>query len=77
MPDNKIIVKIISDILGVSVRKCQPKALLVRDLGMDSLDAVELVIRLEMEFNVDIPNNDVEKMKTVGDVITWFSKNTI
>ena len=60
---------IIAEQLGVKPEEVTPNASFVDDLGADSLDTVELIMALEEEFNVEIPDEDAEKMKTVGDAI--------
>jgi acyl carrier protein len=63
---------IICDQLAVEPEKVTPTASCIDDLGADSLDIVELVMTMEEEFELDIPDEDAEKMKTVGDVITYI-----
>src|SRR6267154_1344035 len=63
---------IIAEQLGVKPEEVTPTASFVDDLGADSLDTVELIMALEEEFNVEIPDEDAEKMKTVGDVIKYI-----
>jgi acyl carrier protein len=68
---------IICDQLAVEPDKVAPAASFIDDLGADSLDIVELVMTMEEEFDLDIPDEDAEKMKTVGDVIKYIaSKST-
>lgn len=68
---------IICDQLAVEAEKVVPAASFIDDLGADSLDIVELVMTMEEEFDLDIPDEDAEKMKTVGDVIKYItSKST-
>ena len=68
---------IICDQLAVESEKVKPAASFIEDLGADSLDIVELVMTMEEEFDLDIPDTDAEKMKTVGDVVTYItSKQT-
>lgn len=64
--------KIISDQLAVESEKVVPSASFIEDLGADSLDIVELVMTMEEEFDLDIPDDDAEKIKTVGDVIQYI-----
>ena len=64
--------KIIVDQLGVDADKVKPEASFIDDLGADSLDTVELIMALEEEFNVEIPDEDAEKMATVGDAIRYI-----
>ena len=60
--------KIIVEQLGVNEDQVKPEAKFVEDLGADSLDIVELVMALEEEFGTEIPDEDAEKLLTVGDV---------
>ena len=64
---------IICDQLAVEAEKVTLTASFVDDLGADSLDIVELVMTMEEEFDLDIPDEDAEKMKTVGDVIKYIA----
>jgi len=64
--------EIIADELGVEKEKVTDDAAFVEDLGADSLDTVELVMRFEEEFEVEIPDEDAEKMLTVGDAIQYL-----
>ncbi|ACG57197.1 MAG: acyl carrier protein [Hydrogenobaculum sp.] len=66
--------EIIADQLGVEVDKLTPDAKFVEDLGADSLDVVELIMSFEEEFNIEIPDEDAEKIKTVGDVINYLNE---
>lgn len=61
--------------LGVSPEEVTPEASFIDDLGADSLDTVELVMALEEAFDAEIPDQDAEKMKTVGDVIKYIDEN--
>jgi acyl carrier protein len=64
---------IITDQLSVEAEKVTTTASFIEDLGADSLDIVELVMTMEEEFDLDIPDEDAEKMKTVGDVVTYIT----
>lgn len=64
--------EIIADQLGVEMEKIVPEAKFVDDLGADSLDVVELIMAFEEEFNVEIPDEDAEKIATVGDVLEYI-----
>ena len=66
--------KIIVDQLGVDEGKITEDSSFVDDLDLDSLDIVELIMAFEEEFNLEIPDKDAEKMKTVGDVIKYLNK---
>ena len=61
--------KIVVDQLGVSEDQVTPEAKFIEDLGADSLDQVELVMAFEEEFGADIPDEDAEKLTSVGDAI--------
>ena len=65
--------KIIVDQLGVPADDVTAQASFIEDLGADSLDIVELVMALEEEFNMEIPDEDAEKIQTVNDVVTYIS----
>ena len=62
--------KIIVEQLGVDESEVTLEASITDDLGADSLDQVELVMAFETEFNIDIPDEEAEKIKTVGDAVT-------
>ncbi|HER24210.1 MAG TPA: acyl carrier protein [Candidatus Atribacteria bacterium] len=66
--------KIIVDQLGVDESKITEDSSFVDDLGADSLDIVELIMAFEEEFDLEIPDEDAEKIKTVGDVVKYLSK---
>ena len=61
--------------LGVEPEKVTDEASFVEDLGADSLDTVELVMAFEEEFGIDIPDEDAEQMRTVGDAIKYLKDN--
>jgi acyl carrier protein len=65
---------IIAEQLGVKPEEVTPKASFVDDLGADSLDTVELIMALEEEFSIEIPDEEAEKMKTVGDAIKYIEE---
>ncbi len=64
--------KIITEQLAVDAAEVTPQAQFVQDLGADSLDTVELVMALEEEFDIEIPDEDAEKIKTVGEAINYI-----
>jgi len=66
--------KIIVDQLGVDTSKITEESSFVDDLGADSLDIVELIMAFEEEFDVEIPDEDAEKIRTVGDAIKYLNK---
>jgi acyl carrier protein len=75
MSDNSLadrIGKIIVEQLGVNEDQVKPEAKFIEDLGADSLDTVELVMALEEEFETEIPDEDAEKLQSVGDVIKFI-----
>ena len=67
--------KIIVDQLGVSADEVKPEASFVEDLGADSLDVVDMLMSLEDEFDVEIPDDEIEKIRTVGDLVTYIEEN--
>jgi acyl carrier protein len=67
---------IIVEQLGVNPEQVTPNASFIEDLGADSLDTVELVMAFEEEFNVEVPDEDAEKLQTVGDVVTYITDKT-
>ena len=64
---------IIVDQLGVEAEKVTANASFINDLGADSLDIVELVMAMEEEFDLEIPDEDAEKIKTVGDATNYLN----
>ncbi len=66
--------EIIVNELGVEPEKVTPDASFVEDLGADSLDTVELVMAFEEEFGIEIPDEDAEKIQTVGDAIKYIKE---
>ncbi len=64
---------IIVDQLGVSADQVTPEAKFVEDLGADSLDTVELVMALEEEFDVEVPDDEAEKLQAVKDVVSFIT----
>jgi len=66
--------KIIVDQLGVEASKITENSSFVDDLGADSLDIVELIMAFEEEFDIEIPDEDAEKIKTVGDAVKYLNK---
>lgn len=66
------ITEIIVEQLGVKPEEVTPEASFVDDLGADSLDTVELVMALEEEFGIEIPDEDAEKIQTVGDAVKYI-----
>ena len=68
--------KIIAEQLGVEESQVTSEKAFVADLGADSLDTVELVMALEDEFGIEIPDEDAEKIRTVKDAVEYISKNS-
>ena len=67
--------EIIADKLGVDEADVKPEASFTNDLGADSLDTVELIMEFEKEFGVTIPDNDAEKITTVGDAVAYTQEH--
>ena len=65
----------VAEQLGVDGEKITPEATFVDDLGADSLDVVELVMALEEEFEIEIPDEDAEKLQTVQNVVDYVEAN--
>ena len=66
---------IIVEQLGVEADQVKPEAQFVNDLGADSLDTVELIMALEEEFDIEIPEEKSEKIKTVGEAVAYIQEN--
>ncbi len=69
------VIEIIVDKLGVDEGEVTLEANFTNDLGADSLDTVELIMEFEKEFNIAIPDEEAEKIQTVGDAVTYISDN--
>jgi acyl carrier protein len=67
--------KIVAEQLGVKEEEITPEASFVDDLGADSLDTVELVMALEEEFELEIPDEDAEKIATIQDAVNYIKSN--
>ncbi|MBN1914027.1 MAG: acyl carrier protein [Candidatus Omnitrophica bacterium] len=67
---------IIAEQLGVKAEEVTPEASFIDDLGADSLDTVELVMALEEEFGIEIPDEDAEKITTVGDAVKYIESKS-
>ena len=67
--------EIIAKELEVDVKQMAPDAKFIEDLGADSLDIVELVMALEEEFGIEIPDEDADKLKTVGDAMNYLKSH--
>ena len=70
------VLKVVVEQLGVTEEQVTPAASFVDDLGADSLDTVELVMALEEEFEIEIPDDQAEKIATVKDAIDYIAANT-
>ena len=68
------VTEIIVEQLGVAREDLSPEASFIDDLGADSLDIVELVMAMEEEFDVEIPDEDAEKIQTIGDAIAYLKE---
>jgi len=75
-PVEERVKEIIVEQLGVEENDVAPAAKFIEDLGADSLDTVELVMAFEEEFDIEIPDEDAEKITTVGDAIHYIKENT-
>jgi acyl carrier protein len=67
--------EIIAKELEVDIKQMTPEAKFIEDLGADSLDIVELVMALEEEFGIEIPDEDADKLKTVGDAMNYLKSH--
>jgi acyl carrier protein len=74
-PVEERVKEIIVEQLGVEEDEVLPAAKFIEDLGADSLDTVELVMAFEEEFDLEIPDEDAEKIATVGDAISYINEN--
>ncbi len=70
------VTNIISEQLGMGTEEIQPEAKFMEDLGADSLDLVELVMAMEDEFGISIPDDKVEEIKTVQDAVNFIRRET-
>ena len=66
---------VIADLLKVDESEITMESSFVDDLGADSLDLVELIMGLETEFDIEIPDEDAEKIQTVGDAVNYIKEN--
>jgi acyl carrier protein len=74
-PIDQRVKDIIVEQLGVKPDQVTPEAKFIEDLGADSLDTVELVMALEEEFEIEVPDDQAEKLQSVGDVIKYVEEN--
>ena len=75
LPIDQRVKNIIVEQLGVNADQVTPEAKFIEDLGADSLDTVELIMALEEEFNIEVPDDQAEKLLTVGDVTKYIEEN--
>jgi len=68
------VIELICEKLGKNKNEVTLSSKLVEDLGADSLDVVELIMAFEDEFNVSLPDEDVQNMKTIGDIVNYINK---
>ena len=66
--------ELIVEQLGVSAEEIRPEASFIDDLGADSLDIVELVMAMEEEFDIEIPDDDAERIQTIGDAVSYVKE---
>lgn len=69
------IIEIVAEQLGVDISEVSPEKSFVEDLNADSLDLTELIMMFEERFNISIPEEDAEKLKTVKDAIDYMTRN--
>jgi len=74
-PIDQRVKDIVVEQLGVKPEQVTPQAKFIEDLGADSLDTVELVMALEEEFGIEVPDDQAEKLQSVGDVIKYVEEN--
>ena len=68
--------KVIAEELEVDEAQITQESVIVDDLGADSLDVVELIMRLEEKFDIEIPDEEAEKIQTVGDAVTYIDSQS-
>lgn len=66
---------VVAEELGISPEEIKPEARFIEDLGADSIGLMELVMKLEEEFGIKIPDEDVEKISTVGDAVKYIEEH--
>ncbi|MFM8470906.1 MAG: acyl carrier protein [Limisphaerales bacterium] len=74
-PIDQKVKDIVVEQLGVNADQVLPEAKFIEDLGADSLDTVELIMALEEEFGIEVPDEEAEKLVSVGDVIRYIEDN--
>lgn len=68
--------EVISEQLGVKPEEVKPRSSFINDLDADSLDTVELIMALEEKFDIEIPDEDAERIQTVGDAVKYIETKT-
>ena len=68
--------RIINEQLGISEEEITMDSSFIEDLGADSLEIIDLVMAFESEFDLEVPEEDIEEIETVGDVVTYISNHT-
>lgn len=71
------VISIIVEQLDVTKEECVPEASFIDDLGADSLDLVELIMEMEETFDIQIADNELEKIRTIQDVLTYLHKKDV
>ncbi len=69
--------ELIADRLKLDIEQVQPSSKFIEDLGADSLDIVEMIMQMEEDFGITIPDEDAEKIKTVGDAIAYLKSQGV
>lgn len=70
------VTKLLAEQLNIDVKTIKPTSKIVEDLGADSLDMIEMLMSLEDEFGVSVPDDQVANLKTVKDIVAFIDKNT-
>jgi len=75
MSEEKRVREIVAEQLDKDIEEVKSESSFIKDLGADSLDIVELVMKMEEEFGIEIPDEEAEKIKTVNDVVQYIASN--
>jgi len=70
------VIEVLADKLSIDVEKIKPDSLLMDDLGLDSLGAIEMLFDLESEYDIDIPDEDAEGFKRLRDIVAYLETRT-
>lgn len=70
------VTKLLAEQLNIDPKTIKPTSKIVEDLGADSLDMIEMLMSLEDEFGISVPDDQVASLKTVKDIVTFIDKNT-